>query len=52
MRDKLKELLANPDKVAAYKAQSSDFICNKYNWDSMVEQTEALYRSAIKKVLT
>ena len=52
LRDKLKELLANPDKVAAYKAQSSDFICNKYNWDSMVEQTEALYRSAIKKVLT
>ncbi len=52
LRDKLRELLANPDKVAAYKAQSSDFICNKYNWDSMVEQTEALYRSAIKKVLT
>lgn len=52
LRDKLRELLANPDKVAAHKAQSSDFICNKYNWDSMVEQTEALYRSAIKKVLT
>lgn len=51
LRDKLRELLAHPDKVAAYKAQSSDFICNKYNWDSMVEQTEALYRSAIKKVL-
>lgn len=44
LKDKLRDLLKHPDKVAAYKAQSADFVCNKYNWQTVTEQTAALYR--------
>jgi hypothetical protein len=34
----------NAAAVAAYKKQAADFICEKYNWDSVVAQTMQLYR--------
>lgn len=43
LREKLKELLTHPEKVRRYQHESADFICNKYNWESVVEQTEHLY---------
>ena len=30
--------------VNKYKAQASDYICSKYNWDSVAERTLELYR--------
>lgn len=44
LRAKLEYLLQNPEVVEAYKKQSSDFICGKYNWDDVVEQTLDVYK--------
>lgn len=41
---KLIELLGDEAKVHHYKAGAADFICNKYNWDEVVEKTLELYR--------
>lgn len=45
LRKKLEYLLQHPERVEEYKKQSSDFICKKYNWDDVVEQTLQLYRA-------
>ncbi len=41
---KLEYLLKEPSVVAEYQKAASSFICGKYNWDFVVEQTEAVYR--------
>lgn len=41
---KLEWLINNPDIVDNYKNKSSDYICNKYNWNEIVEQTIKLYK--------
>ena len=33
-----------PQKVESMKKQAADFICKKYNWDDVVEETLKLYR--------
>ncbi|MFI3213616.1 MAG: WecB/TagA/CpsF family glycosyltransferase [Eubacteriales bacterium] len=40
----LQELLNNPDNVEKYKSMSSEYICNKYSWDDVVEETTKVYR--------
>ena len=40
----LQELLDNPNKVHLYKDGATEFICQKYNWDEVVEKTLELYR--------
>ena len=37
-------LLVNLDEVVAWKEKSADFICRKYNWDKVVEETIDLYQ--------
>ena len=49
LREKLQELLANQEKVAKMKAESADYICGKYNWNSVVEETLHLYYRANRK---
>lgn len=44
LRSKLEYMLQNPEIVEEYKRQSCDFICNKYNWDDVVERTLNVYR--------
>lgn len=44
LRDKLQKLCDDEDTVRKYKNEATDFICGKYNWDDIVEQTVALYR--------
>ena len=39
----LQRLCDQPETVAAYKAQSADYICNRYNWDDITAQTLQLY---------
>lgn len=44
LKAKLAELLANPEKVNGFRQVSGDYICGKYNWDTVTEQTLNLYR--------
>ena len=44
LRVKLKVLCNHPEKVKLYKDSASDFICQKYNCDDVVNRTVALYR--------
>ena len=42
--DKLEELIEDQNKVEKYKSEATDFICNKYSWDDVVEKTLRIYR--------
>lgn len=44
LRDQLQAACDNPENVRTLKEQAADFICEKYNWDSVVTQTMELYR--------
>ena len=44
LREKLEYLLAHPEKVEECRKHSADFICAKYSWESVVEQTRVLYQ--------
>lgn len=44
LREKLQYLCDHPEQVKLYKESASDFICQKYNWDDVVDKTIALYR--------
>ncbi|MDF2472247.1 MAG: glycosyltransferase family 4 protein [Anaerocolumna sp.] len=44
LMDKLTGLLNNSEIVNQYKNTASKFICNKYDWDLVVEKTGRLYR--------
>lgn len=41
---KLKYLCDNPKTVQKYEIESADFVCQKYNWDNIVEKTLSLYQ--------
>ena len=40
----LQRLIDDPARVERCRTGAADFICEKYNWDSVVAQTLALYR--------
>jgi len=44
LKDKLQYLCDNAAAVEACKARAADFICEKYSWESVVEETVKLYR--------
>lgn len=43
LREKLQFACDNPEKVKKLKDGAADFICQKYNWDDVVEPTWVLY---------
>ena len=43
LKEKLQDACEHPEKVNELKAQASDFICAKYNWDVIVDETMKLY---------
>lgn len=45
LKEKLQYACDNPDAVKKLKDGAADFICGKYNWDDVVEQTLKLYQS-------
>ena len=45
LKEKLQYACDNPDAVKKLKDEAADFICGKYNWDDVVEQTLKLYQS-------
>ncbi len=44
LRRLLQQLIDDPENVERYKTGATDFICQKYNWDDVVEKTLAVYR--------
>ncbi len=44
LRAKLEFMLTHPEVVHEYGEQSADFICGKYRWDEVVDETVRLYR--------
>lgn len=49
LAQKLQELCDSPETVRRYKERSASFILEKYNWDTVVDQTLELYRRGGKK---
>ena len=44
LQEKLEELCRHPEQVEQYKKGAADFICNKYDWDKVVQETLEVYR--------
>lgn len=44
LREKLQMLCDHPEMTKKYKGEAADFICQKYNWDDVVERTLELYK--------
>lgn len=44
LRKKISELLINEVEVNQYKIMAREYICKKYNWDNVVEETLILYQ--------
>ena len=44
LTEKLQLLCEDEALVAKYKAEAADYICQRYSWDAVVEQTLFLYR--------
>lgn len=44
LKKTLQEVCVRADAVEMLKKQAADFICNKYNWDEIVQATLKLYR--------
>jgi glycosyltransferase involved in cell wall biosynthesis len=44
LREKLGWLCENPEVVNEYRTEVRDFICNKYDWEGVVEKTIKLYK--------
>jgi len=44
LKVKLEWLVNHKDEVGKYKEEATDFICNKYSWNDVVEKTLRLYR--------
>lgn len=49
LRDKLKDLLNNEEKVAHYREESADYVCSRFRWDDVTAQTLRLYQKEKKK---
>ncbi len=49
LRDKLQILLSDPDMVVRYRQDAAPFVCEKYKWDKVVEDTLDVYRGTYKK---
>ena len=44
LKNCLQDACDHPEKVWDLKKQAADFICERYNWDDVVEETMKLYR--------
>lgn len=45
LKVKLQDACVDPDAVKKMKSGAADYICRKYNWNDVVEQTLKLYQS-------
>lgn len=44
LTEELKRLLEHPEIVAQYQSSASDYICQKYNWEEVVDYTLSVYK--------
>lgn len=51
LRDKLLWLIQNPGVVKRYQKEASDYICDRYHWDAVIERTKPLYRGSDRKTI-
>ncbi len=49
LKEKLVFLLSNPEITRNYGKKSIDYICGKYSWEKMVEQTKVIYENINRK---
>ena len=49
LRDKLAMLIENPELVKEYKAGAQDYICERYSWGAVAEQTLEIYKKVLKR---
>ena len=49
LREKMEYLLNHPEVRKAYQEQASAYICEKYNWDDVAEQTLKLYEDGVTR---
>ena len=49
LQKKMEYLLEHPEVRAAYQEKAADYICGKYNWDDVTEQTLRLYEDGITR---
>lgn len=45
LREKLQIICDNPEMVEHYKQIASDYVCKKYDWDNVVEETLRVYNN-------
>ena len=45
LKNRIRYLIDHPETVKGLQARASDYICEKYNWDSAVEQILCLYNT-------
>ncbi len=45
LREKLQKICDNSELVEKYKQTASDYVCEKYNWDNVVEETMRVYKN-------
>lgn len=50
LQEKLQELCDDENKVRAYKLKAADYICGKYDWNNVVEETLGLYQKCQKQL--
>ena len=48
LRAKLEMLIRNPDRVREYEARGREHIQKHYSWDTVAEQTEAVYEEMLR----
>ena len=46
LQENLQQLCDNAEKVRKYKAKAADYICGKYDWDKIVQNTVKLYQKS------
>jgi glycosyltransferase involved in cell wall biosynthesis len=44
LKNKLQWLCENPDAVEEYRKNATDYVCSRYDWNTVVEQTLELYQ--------
>ena len=48
LREKLERLIRNPDLVREYESRARAHIQRHYSWDTVAEQTEAVYAGMLR----
>ena len=52
LKEKLQDVCDNPELVNKYKQRSSEYVCEKFNWDDVVNDTLRIYTSEYDDIWT